>query len=83
MKFTKEELYWIERTADIESSLAMERFIKLAQTDITNLNKKEIETLKNMGSEFVDLYTFLKELRIKLEIERKHDASHTKGEVSE
>jgi len=71
IKFTKEQLYWIERTADIESSLAMNKFINLTQTDISNLNKKEKEALQRMGSELIDLHIFLKELRIKLEIERR------------
>jgi len=73
INFTKEQLYWIERTADIESSLAMNKFINLAQTDISKLNQKETESLKQMGSELIDLHIFLKELRIKLEIERKNE----------
>ncbi len=72
-RFTKEQLYWIERTADIESSLAMNKFINLAQTDISKLNKKEKEALQRMGSELIDLHVFLKELRIKLELGRKDE----------
>ena len=70
MEFTKEQLYWIERSADIESAMAMNRFIKLVQTDISKLDEKEKEELKRIGSELIDLHIFLKELRIKLEVER-------------
>ena len=71
IRFTKEELKWIERTADIESAMAMKRFTDLVQTDIKKLNKKEIIMVKKISSELIDLYTFLKELRIKCELERK------------
>ena len=70
MEFTKEQLYWIERSADIESAMAMNRFIKLVQTDISKLDEKEKEELKRIGSELIDLHIFLKGLRIKLEVER-------------
>ena len=68
IKFTREELRWIERTADIESAMAMKRFTDLVQTDITKLEPKDIEMIKKISTELIDLYTFLKELRMKLEL---------------
>lgn len=68
--FTKDELYWIERTADIESSYALANFCKLVSTDTTKLSEEEKEQLKRYGSELIDLHIFLKELRTKLEYER-------------
>lgn len=70
MNLTPEEIYWIERTADIESSLALDKFLKLCQTDTTKLNEQEITMLKNYGSELINNYTILKELRFKCEVNR-------------
>lgn len=69
-EFTKEQLYWIERTADIESSMAMNKFLNLVNTNLNNLSEKEKETIKSMASELIDLHIFLKELRLKLENNR-------------
>lgn len=69
INFTKEELKWIERTADIESSMVMLRFTNLVdKTDIKKLNKKEQDMVKNISKELIDLYLFLRELRTKLEL---------------
>ena len=68
IKFTKEELKWIERTADIESAMAMNRFTNLVQIDIKELDKKDIEMIEKISKELIDLYTFLRELRTKLEL---------------
>jgi len=68
IKFTREELKWIERTADIESAMAMNKFTQIVQTDITKLEAKDIEMIKKISTELIELYTFLKELRMKLEL---------------
>jgi len=68
IKFTKEELKWIERTADIESAMVMKRFTDLVQTDVKKLDNKQKEMVKKIGSELIELYFFLKELRTKLEL---------------
>jgi len=69
IKFTREELKWIERTADIESSMSMLRFFDLVKSvNIEKLSEKEKEMIKKMSSEYIDLYLFLKELRTKLEL---------------
>jgi hypothetical protein len=68
IKFTRQELKWIERTADIESAMAMHKFTQLVQFDVTKLNKKEVEMIKNISTELIELYLFLKELRTKLEL---------------
>ena len=73
IKFTKEQLYWIERTADLESAITMNKFINLVQIDISKLNKKEKVTLQKIGLELMELHIFLKELRIKLEMKRKDE----------
>ena len=69
IKFTNAELKWIERTADIESAMAMNKFTSLVNsTDLEKLSKEEKEMVKKISSELIELYGFLKELRIKLEI---------------
>lgn len=68
IKFTNKELIWIERTADIESALLLNRFFQLVNTDLTNKSEQEKEMLKRMGTELIDTYIFLKDLRLKLEI---------------
>jgi len=69
IKFTKEELKWIERTADIESAMTMNKFTSICNTiEIEKLNEEEKEMIKNISKELIDLYLFLKELRNKLEI---------------
>lgn len=67
IKFSTKELNWIERTADIESAMAMNKFFEICKTDFTKLDNKEKEMIKNIATELVELYVFLKELRLKLE----------------
>jgi len=71
MEFTKEQAYWIERCADLESSLIMEKFLKLVNIDITKTDSKDLEMIKEIGTEYIELYIFLKEIRVKCEHERK------------
>ena len=71
MNFTKEELYWIERTADIESALAMDKFVKLCKINPKDMNEKQLKQLTKISVELIDIYGFLKNLRIKMENERK------------
>ena len=69
IRFTKEELKWIERTADIESAMAMKRFTYLVnETNIKKLNKKEKEMCQKISKELIDVYIFLRALRTKLEL---------------
>ena len=69
IKFTRGELKWIERTADMESAMAMYKFIEIVNnTKMNKLNNKEKEMIKKISKEYIDLYLFLKELRMKLEL---------------
>lgn len=70
VNFTKEQLYWIERTADIESAMAMQKFVDLVKCKPDLKNKKEMEMIQKIATELINLYTFLKEIRYKLENER-------------
>ena len=79
MKFTKEELYWIERTADIESTLAMDKFVGLCKINPKDLTKKQTDELIKIGGELIDLHSFLKNMRIKLELKR-NDTNSGNGE---
>ena len=73
MNFTKEQLYWIERTADIESARAMDKFVDLCKINPKDVDKNQIKELAKISGELIDLHNFLKELRIKLEIKRKDE----------
>ena len=69
IRFTNTELKWIERTADIESAIAMNRFTSLMNTkEIEKLEDKEKEMVKDISKELIDLYLFLRNLRTKLEL---------------
>jgi len=69
IKFTRGELKWIERTADIESTMAMNKFTQIVNsTKIEKLDDKEKVMIKSISKELIDLYSFLKELRNKLEL---------------
>lgn len=69
IKFTREELKWIERTADIESAIAMNKFTSLVnKTEIDKLNDDDKKIVQCISKELIDLCLFLKELRIKLEL---------------
>lgn len=71
MEFNKEQLYWIERSADFESSVIMEKFINLVKIDLNRIKPKDLEMIKKIGTEYIELYIFLKEIRTKCEYERK------------
>ena len=73
IKFTKEQLYWIERTADIESARAMDKFVDLCKINPKDVKKNQVEELAKISGELIDLHGFLKELRIKLEFARKDE----------
>jgi Ca2+-binding EF-hand superfamily protein len=69
IRFTNAELKWIERTADIESAIAMNKFITLInKSNYDKLTEEEKKMLQDISKELIDLYLFLKELRIKLEL---------------
>lgn len=69
IRLTRAELKWIERTADIESAIAMNKFTSLMNTkEIEKLKDKEKEMVKDISKELIDLYLFLRELRTKLEL---------------
>jgi hypothetical protein len=69
IRFTPQELYWIERTADIESALVLKRFTdNVNQVNMDNLNEEEKQMFRKINKELMDLFTFLKELRVKLEM---------------
>ena len=71
IKFNKDELYWIERTADIESAMVMKRFTDVVNNvKWDNLNEEEKDMIRRTNKEFIDLYIFLRELRSKLEEQR-------------
>lgn len=76
---TDDELYWIERTADIESSIAMKNFFSLVSgVKVEGLTEKEKEFVQKIGSEHINLYTSLKQLRCKLEVLRNNKATENK-----
>jgi len=69
IRFTREELKWIERTADIESARALHNFEEIVNhANYDKLGEKEKTMLQNHIEELIKLYTFLKELRMKLEL---------------
>ncbi len=74
IRFTREELKWIERTADEESARAMKMFYDIVKTNLERLDEKEKTMLKKTSGEIIDLYLFLNELRNKLEMwDRRFD----------
>ena len=68
IRLSKAELKWIERTADIESALAMNKFLELVKIDIKNLKEEDVKMIKSISNELIDCYTFLRGLRTKLEL---------------
>jgi hypothetical protein len=70
MNFTKEELYWIERTADLEGALALDKFFKIVSIPKANITDEELKGLTKYSTELIELYSFLREIRNKLEKER-------------
>ena len=67
IKFTKQELSWIERTSDIETSRLFNDFNNILKVYGTG-DEKAKELLDNQIKELIELYTFLKTLRCKLEL---------------
>ena len=67
IKLNREELSWIERTADIETSQLFKNvnYILSIYKDTTG---KPRELLDKQIGELIELYTFLKTLRSKLEL---------------
>lgn len=71
IEFNEEQLYWIERTADIESSNVTREFTDLInKIDINKLDDKQKTMFQNISSELIDLYGFLRVIRTKCENER-------------
>ena len=68
IKLSRQELNWIERTADIETSRIFQNFHCL----LDKLSKSDLEINKQLVNkeinELTELYTFLKTLRAKLEL---------------
>jgi hypothetical protein len=71
MKFTKEELYWVERSADIESAFCLNKFFEIVSIPKSNITEEELKMLQKYTTELIELYTFLKCLRVKLELIRE------------
>lgn len=71
MNLTPDEAYFVEHQADMESSRLMQRFLDLVSIPISNLDDDSKRMLQHCSSEIIDAYIMLKELRIKLEMERK------------
>jgi len=68
IKFSKQELNWIERTADIETSRLFSNFntiLGLYGKEKLGIDKTLLDKQTN---ELIELYTFLKKLRSKLEL---------------
>jgi hypothetical protein len=67
VKFKKQEIDWIERTADIETARIFNQFNNLlvSYKGATNDQKKLFD---NQIEELIKTYDFLKTLRAKLEI---------------
>jgi len=79
IRFTRAELKWIERTADIESARAMNRFTEMINnTKRESLSKEEIALIDKFSKELMELYLFLYDLRMKLELwDARHDLDET------
>jgi hypothetical protein len=74
INFTKDELYWIERACDIETSMCMNKFIEICKLEHPEkLSVNELSMLMKLSGELIDTYTLCKELRIKLEMFRKNE----------
>jgi hypothetical protein len=67
IKLNREELAWIERTADIETSRLFANMNEILRLYKDADDKAKI-LLNNQIEELVKLYTFLKTLRSKLEL---------------
>jgi len=67
IKLTRQELSWIERTADIETSNVFRNFNNLLNSCKTT-SDFEMPLIQNQITELTNLYTFLRTLRSKLEL---------------
>ena len=68
IKLTKQEINWIERTADIETSRIFQQFHNLLEKLSKSDLKINQEFVNKEINELTELYTFLKTLRAKLEL---------------
>lgn len=79
IKFNPEELYWIERTADIESARVLDKFTEILNAYKAEPTPTQQALLNKLTEELIASYTFLITLRAKLEHKRnsedKEDAS--------
>jgi len=78
INFDKEELYWIERTADFEYSIAISRFLKIVSENSRAETVGERGLVKQYVDELIKALIILKEIRDKCEIERKSTKEVTK-----
>jgi len=67
IRFSKAELNWIERTADIETARLFANFNNILSI-YKSAPEKSKNFLDNQIKELIDLYTFLRTLRSKLEL---------------
>ena len=67
IKFTREELRWIERTADIETAILFNKFNNLLLVP-KDIESKARDLIDKQLVELIELYHFLKSLRVKLEL---------------
>lgn len=68
IKLSRQELNWIERTADIETSRIFQQFHNLLEKLSKSDLKINQEFVNKEINELTELYTFLKTLRAKLEL---------------
>lgn len=68
IKFTRQELDWIERTADIETARIFQNFDHILNQMKAFENTIDKTLFDKQIEELIQLYTFLKTLRAKLEL---------------
>jgi hypothetical protein len=68
IKLSRQELNWIERTADIETTRVFQQFHCLLEKLSKSNIKMNKEIVNKEIDELTELYTFLKTLRAKLEL---------------
>ena len=67
IKLKREEINWIERTADIETSRLFNQFNEVLRV-YEKADEKSKKLLDKQIDELINLYDFLKTLRAKLEL---------------
>ena len=67
IRFNKNEIDWIERTADIETTRCFQQFNNLLPL-MKNASDSEKKLLSHQIDELISLYDFLRTLRSKLEL---------------